>query len=149
MEAVLEKMKTMDLEKSADLGELKKIENELNISLPKDYTQFMLLHNGGEGPIGEYGYLAVFGTDEIAEFYSEPGIKDALAGLFFFASDRSGYLYAYDFRSSDIQIVEVPDNIREMEEIRPVAGSFGEFIDYIYNIDDSEYEDILSEGEQN
>lgn len=149
MEAYLEKMKTMELEEPADLSILQRIEKKYNLSLPADYIQFMLLHNGGEGPVGEYGYLAVFGTDEIEQFHQEAGIGAALPPFFFFASDRSGYLYAYDYRDSDIKIVEVPDNISEMNEIKTVATSFSEFIDYIYNIDDSEYEDILSDGEQN
>ena len=149
MEAYLEKMKTMDLEKPAELSVLQRIEKDFRLSLPKDYIQFMLLHNGGDGAVGKYGYLAVFGTDEIVEFYQEAGIGDALPSFFFFASDRSGYLYAYDYRDSDIKIVEVPDDISEMNEIKTVASSFGEFIDYIYDIDDSEYEDILREAEQN
>jgi len=145
MEAFLEKMKTMDLENPAELSMLQKIEKDLGFSLPEDYIRFMLLHNGGEGPVGEYGYLAVWGTDEIQQFYQEAGIGDALPPFFFFASDRSGYLYAYDFRDSDIKIIEIPDDPDEMNEIKTVASSFSEFIDYIYAIDDSEYEDILSE----
>ena len=149
MEEILEKMKTMELEEPADSITLKKFEKEFNISLPEEYLQFMLLHNGGEGPIGEYGYLAIFGTEEIAEFYQESSLKDVLAGFFIFASDRSGYLYAFDFSSSNVKVVEIPDNIREMAEMKLVAESFGDFIEYIYSIDDSEYEEILSEGELN
>ena len=147
MDEILEKMKTMELEEPADLEVLKKLEEEFHISFPEEYIEFMLLHNGGEGPVGEYGYLAVFGTDEIVEFYQEPGIKDALAGFFFFASDRSGYLYAFDYHSTGIKIVEVPEDIRDLSEIKPIADTFGGFIEYIYEIDDSEFEDILREGE--
>ena len=147
MNDLLENMKTMELYEPTAPEKLKLIEEELRITLPEDYVKFMLLHNGGEGPVGEYGYLAVFGTDEIAEFFQEPGIKDALQGLFFFASDRSGYLYAYDFRFAKVGIVEVPEDIRDMAEIKPVADSFADFIQYIYDIDDSEFEDILREGE--
>ena len=140
-------MEMMELRAPALLSDLQTIAKGLKVTLPEDYIQFMLLHNGGEGPVGDYGYLAVFSTDEIAEFYQEPGAKDAMPGFFFFASDLSGYLYAYDLRAMDATVVEIPDDISDASEIKPVAHSFAGFIDYIYQIDDSDFEDILREGE--
>ena len=30
-------------------------ERALGVRLPPDYVEFMLAHNGGEGPVGEHG----------------------------------------------------------------------------------------------
>ena len=37
----------------------------LPFSLPESYVNFMNYYDGGEESIGEYGYLAIFGVDEI------------------------------------------------------------------------------------
>lgn len=132
-----EMMSDMDLNSSSDATLLHNIETEFNITLPKQYFSFMQLHNGGEGPIGEYGYLAIWDTEELMSFNQTNGFKD---NLFYFASDRGGTLYAFDFNNHDTKIVELQEDEIDYSGVEIIANSFEEFISYIYGIDDGEYD---------
>ena len=137
----------MRFKEPASESDLQAFQEKLKITLPAEYISFMLLHNGAEGPIGEYAFLAIWSTDEISEFYHDDMLKDILPGYFFFASDRSGYLFAFDCHSIENRIVRVPDDIEELSEITVIANSFGEFINYIHNLDFSEDMSQIKEGE--
>ena len=56
MNSIYDLMSEMELSKPAKKDKLEMIEKKFNIVLPKQHIDFMLLHNGGEGNIGKYGY---------------------------------------------------------------------------------------------
>ncbi len=140
MDSMLEMMKDMDLNCPASCDDLKKIETEFKIVLPKQYFDFMRLHNGGEGPIGKYGYLAIFSLKELIDSNGDDKINDYHPGLFYFASDRGGMIYAFNMHTKEKSIVELPCDSIDFEDVEVIAESFGNFINYIYNIDDSKFE---------
>ncbi|MEE0061344.1 MAG: SMI1/KNR4 family protein [Acutalibacteraceae bacterium] len=139
MMKILEMMKDMDLNIPSNINILHNMESKFEIKFPKQYFDFMKIHNGGEGPIGEYGYLAVWDTEEIFDYNSTSSMKNFLPELFYFASDRGGTIYAFDMRNASMNIVELPDDSIDYSEVQVIANSFEEFITYIYEIDDSEY----------
>lgn len=108
--------------------------------LPDDYIEFMKLHNGGEGPVGEYGYLAIWDTNEFIDTNVKGIYNVPISDMVYFSSDRSGLLYAFDTRSDMKSIVEIPEDAEDFSEIDEVATSLKEFIQYIHDIDDSEFE---------
>lgn len=133
MNSIYDLMSEMELSKPAKKDKLEMIEKKFNIVLPKQHIDFMLLHNGGEGNIGKYGYLAIWSVSEIIQFNSNSTHKEYLPELFFFASDRSGMLFAYDMEDSSMRIVQVSDEAIDIEDIEYIASSFNEFIEFNYN----------------
>ena len=140
MNHILEKIKEMELNAPCSIEQLHTMEQRLNVILPRQYMEFMQLHDGGEGPIGEYGYLAIWDISEALSFNQSSDINKYIFGLIYFASNRGGTLYAFD-TNRDMKIVELEcDSIDYSEEVEVVADSFEEFIEYIYCIDDSEFD---------
>lgn len=141
MNQILEKMKEMELNPPCSIEQLHTIEQKLNIALPGQYMDFMQLHEGGEGPIGEYAYLAIWDISEMLSYNQDSDVNKYITGLIYFASDRGGTLYAFDTNRA-MKVVELQaDSIDYCEEVEVVADSFEEFVEYIYCIDDSEFDD--------
>mgnify|MGYP002733180252 CR=1 FL=1 len=61
-----------------------------------------------------------------------------MEGLFNFASDRGGVVYAYDMNDGMRTIVEYYDDTIDRAELRPIANSFVEFVKYAYDYEYSE-----------
>lgn len=139
MEHILEKMKDMELNAPCSIEELYVINRKLNVTLPEQYINFMQLHNGGEGSIGKYGYLAIWDIKEMLSFNQSSDINKYIFGLIYFASDRGGTLYAFDTKAA-MKIVELQSDSVDYYEATVVADSFEKFVEYIYNIDDSEFD---------
>ena len=129
----------MKLGKPCSEEELNNIEKSIMKKLPNDYIEFMKSHNGGEGPVGKYGYLAIWNTQEFIDTNNDKDIVP-IRDLVYFASDRSGLLYAFDTRNGMKSIVELPEDAEDYSEVDQVATSFKDFIQYIHDIDDSEFE---------
>lgn len=139
MNELLHMISKMDLNSPCDIDELQKIEKYIEQKLPSDYVEFMKLHNGGEGPVGEYGYLAIWDTNEIIDTNIHRKYFIPISELLYFASDRSGLLYAFDTRNDLKCILELPEDAESYTDTKKIATSFLGFIQYIYDIDDSEF----------
>lgn len=138
LDKIKEMTKDMEYNKPSTKEELEKIEKEFNIVLPEDYKNFMLLTNGAEGPIGEYGYLAIFDTEEVKWYNTEGPLKEHFPELFFIASIRGGYVYALDTRKESMKYVRVDDFATQYDEVEEVCDTFERLIEIEYLIDDSE-----------
>lgn len=134
----LDKMNQMQLEKPMNVDEIYSLEKDFHFTFPEKYKEFLLLHNGGEGPVGKYGYLAIFGWKELISSNGKEKINDYHPELFYFASDRGGMIYAFDISVDQKPIVELPSDSIDYDDIKIVADNFNDFVNYIYNIDDSE-----------
>ena len=109
-------------------------------ALPSDYLEFLRECDGGEGFIGDGGFLAIWPVQEVLSAREEEIFRDA-AWLIPFASDGSSSAYAFDLTSSPearrvvkIGYLEVGD--REMEEHR--GNTFLEFLESIATERDEE-----------
>lgn len=136
----LDKISQMKLEKPMSVDEIYTLEKELHFTFPEQYKRFLLLHNGGEGPVGEYGYIAILGSEELISSNGEDKINDYHPELFYFASDRGGMIYAFDTSADQNPIVELPCDSIDNDDVEIVAENFKDFISYIHDIDDSEFE---------
>ena len=136
----LDKLNQVRLEKPVNADEISFVEKDFHFTFPKQYKEFLLLHNGGEGPVGEYGYIAIFGLEELISSNGEDKINDYHPELFYFASDRGGMIYAFDMSVDKKPIVELPGDSVDYDDVEIVAGNFNDFVNYIYNIDDSEFD---------
>lgn len=140
MDNFLDKMSQMKLGKPLDIFDICAVESDFNITFPEQYKEFMLLHDGGEGAIGKYGYIAIFSLKELVDSNGDDKINDYHPGLFYFASDRGGMIYAFNMQTENKFIVELPCDSIDFEDVEVIDENFGNFINYIYNIDDSEFE---------
>lgn len=140
MDKLLTLMSDMKLNAPCNYDKLIKIENEFNFNLPNDYVEFMKKHDGGEGPIGKYGYLAVWNVEEVFSYNYEKNGPVLSDDILFFSSDRGGTIFAFKKDNDLFTIVELQDDTIDLEEIEITASSFEDFIQYEYDIDDSEFE---------
>ena len=136
----LDKINQMKLEKPLHAAEMDTLEKAFHFTLPEQYKEFLLLYNGGEGTVGEYGYIAILGSEELVSSNGADKINDYHPELFYFASDRGGMIYAFDRSQTETPIVELPCDSMDQDDVEMVAENFKDFINYIYSIDDSEFD---------
>lgn len=67
-----------------------------NMALPDEYIDFMSLHDGGEGPIGDYGYACLFKLEELEEINRDYDVVNSWPGHIVIGSDMGGMLLAYN-----------------------------------------------------
>ena len=134
MRDYLVEMNQMSFNEPVTEEEVQALENELKVVLPESYKEFLTVHNGGKGAIGEYGYLEVYGTKELVGANGDNKAFDIHPEYFCFASDRGGTEYAFDMNSDEKKIVEVPWNAGDDKNIKVVAKDFGNLIDYLFHV---------------
>ena len=110
---------------------LEKAGKALGIAFPDDYVEFMLESDGAEGPIGKSSYLALYPVGALVDNQRNYAVDELAPGLVLFGSDGGGTAYAFDKRSSAVEIVEVPFIPLSLEEARPVGRSFESFLAFL------------------
>jgi len=103
-------------------------ERRLQWKLPADYIKLLALTNGGEGFLGDGGYLVLWPIEELAAMNEEYEIWLYLPGFVSFGGNGGGEGYAYDIRSSQIAIVQFPFIGMEPEVVIPLASDFSGFL---------------------
>lgn len=98
----------------------------VGLPLPLEFCEFLSVHNGGEGFVGE-SYLVIWAAEELAQFNQEYQVSEYAPGLLLFGSDGGGEGYAFDFRQNSPSIVKVPFIGMELKYATPVAKTFSEF----------------------
>lgn len=71
------------------------IEKINEVVLPKDYVEFMRMHNGGEGDIGETWFI-LYPLEELQEINDAYEIEEFLPGHIIISSNGGGELYGID-----------------------------------------------------
>lgn len=110
-----------------------KLQELLDCELPKDYINFMLSSNGGEGWIGENSYLMLWKLEEILELNSKYNAFELAPGLLIFGSNGAIDAYAFDTRIEGIPIVNIPFIGMNLNEINYLGDTFEEFLENLYN----------------
>lgn len=117
----------LDLRGGAPESAIADAEDQLRWTLPKDYREFLIRANGGEGFVGE-SYVILWATEELAQFNKEYQVDEYAPGLTLFGSDGGGEGFAFDRRSGVATVVQVPFIGMALEYARPVADSFDQFL---------------------
>ncbi|NOU92498.1 hypothetical protein GC093_04515 [Paenibacillus sp. LMG 31456] len=73
--------------------DIEDVETMLRIKFPVDYVEFRLQTNGGEGTIGESGYLRLWKIGEIVQGNVEYSVHEFAPGLIIIGSDVGGAAY--------------------------------------------------------
>ena len=106
---------------------------QLGISLPDQYKEFMIETNGAEGFVGVNSYLAIWPIDQIVQLNDEYAVKEFTPGLVYFGSDGGGMAYAFDCRDEITSIVEFPFESIDVEDARSCGRTFNEFMQNLYS----------------
>jgi hypothetical protein len=118
----------LTLSAPASISDIEQVQSELAVGLPDDYVAFMLRSNGAIGPVGETGYVNLWPINELAELNQEYRAGEFAPGLLLFGSDGGGEAFAFDRRNSAMPIVGVPFVGMSLNEVRPIAPTFAEFL---------------------
>lgn len=106
-------------------------EEKLEFCFPKEYSDFLLIGNGGEGWVGENSYLSLWKLEEIIFLNEAYATSEFAPGLILFGSDGGLNAYAFDTRNESI-IVKVPFIGMDLREVKICGKNFVEFLEYLY-----------------
>ncbi|MER8621861.1 SMI1/KNR4 family protein, partial [Mesorhizobium sp. M1409] len=95
------------LDAPADSAVVDGLSSRLGVALPKDYTNFLKEHNGGEGFIGD-SYIIFFKAEELVDFNREYEVEKYAPGILLFASNGGGEAYGFDTEDAAMPIVRIP-----------------------------------------
>ena len=112
----------------ADETTINTAETGLTIRFPSEYRDFLKFADGGEGQIGSGGYAALWRVEELRAFNNEYEVEKYAPGLLFFGSDGGGEGFAFDLRTSQLAIVQVPFIGMSLTDANTVASNFQEFL---------------------
>ncbi len=118
--------KEFSLSESASLEAIEAASSDVGLPLPKDYCDFISVHNGGEGFIGD-SYLILWAVEELSIFNAEYQVSEYAPGLLLFGSDGGGEAYAFDCRNGLFPIVRVPFIGMDLKYAKPIAKTFSDF----------------------
>lgn len=113
--------------------QIDKLQELLDCELPKDYINFILSSNGGEGWIGENSYLMLWRLEDILELNSKYNAFELVPGLLIFGSNGGIDAYAFDTRIEGIPIVNIPFIGMNLNEINYLGDTFEKFLENLYN----------------
>jgi hypothetical protein len=122
-EQLLEKF---DKNAPASISDIRQFEMTLGRPLSADYTAFLLYANGGEGWVGDNGYISLWPLEEILEANKSCGFDEFAPHLLAFGSDGGGEAFAFNMRVNEMPVVMV-DYIA-IEDERPMASNFYSFL---------------------
>jgi len=108
------------LDAPADAGAVDLLSEALGVMLPKNYTAFLKLHNGGEGFIGD-SYIILWKAEELADFNRQYEVEKYAPGVLIFASSGGGEAYGFDIQSPSMPIIRVPFVGMAREYAEPVG----------------------------
>ena len=106
-----------------------RVEQELGVSLPDDYVQFVSYHNGAEGDVGNE-LLQLFRFEDLPAIRRQTAYDELLPCTIPFGSNGSSELFAFDTRTSPMPIVAMPnpDIDIDIEEAIVLGHSFEAFL---------------------
>lgn len=121
----------IELKLPCSMEAIKEVEKNLGFTFPKDYSDFLLTSNGGEGWVGEDSYLSLWKVDEIVALNEAYEVSEFAPGLILFGSDGGLDAYGFDIRDESTAIVEIPFIGMDLREVKNCGNTFVEFLEYL------------------
>lgn len=103
-------------------------ERHFGREFPKDYRDFMMSSNGGEGFVGAHSYLRLWKIEELPLMNDGYEAANYLPDSLLFGTDGGEEAFGFDLRSSEIKIVEAPFIGMEWKYARLLSDSFHGFL---------------------
>lgn len=106
------------------------MENQLGLSFPPDYREFMIASDGAEGRVGAGSYLQLWAVEELPQLNQIARTSHFAPGMILFGSDGGSASYAFDARQEDdILFVELPDYPFMPTRVTMLGRSLREFLE--------------------
>lgn len=132
MNIVEKYMMDMDLNEPSNLSSINITEENLKIKFPEQYKNFLMAHNGAEGPIGGNSYLVLWPIEDIISLNEEYGAFEFTPEILYFGSDGGEMAYAFDRRTLIVKIIEIPFESISIDDAVELSDDFDDFIKLIY-----------------
>lgn len=120
-----------DLNRPVNLDLINSVEEELNFNFPKEYKDFLLFADGGEGPIGQ-AYLNLWKVEELIEDNEEYSVEEFAPGMLIIGSDGGDTAFCIDTRYQEKPFVSIPFIGMDLEEVEKISDTFEGFIEALY-----------------
>jgi hypothetical protein len=104
------------------------LEHKLGVRFPDDYRVFLKRSNGCEGFIAENRYVVIWPIEQVLELNDAYCVSEFAPGLILFGSDGGETGFAFDSRSVNVPLVQVPFIGMALSEAVIKGGSFEEFL---------------------
>jgi hypothetical protein len=103
--------------------------------LPESYLSFLRLFNGGEGVIGESGYVILWALRDLLPLNSAYEANDLLPGFLLFGSNGGGEAFAFDLTAA-MRICKVPFVGMHPSLVEYVADDLPALLRYLAGLED-------------
>jgi hypothetical protein len=103
------------------------------LRLPDEYLGFLKVSDGVEGFVGEHSYLVLWPIEQLLKLNEDYEVEEFAPGLLIFGSDGGDTAYAYDTRSEEMPIVEVPFIGMNLEAVTTCGTTFVDFLQYLHD----------------
>lgn len=107
-------------------------------TLPLEYLEFLKKTNGGYGFIGNESYVILWQLEEIGFLNKAYEVQKYVPGLLLFGSNGGGESYGFDIRKKSWNIVQIPFVGMSWDLAQPLAKSFNQFLNYLYDINSAD-----------
>jgi hypothetical protein len=124
-------LKEFELNDPIKLKAIQEVEDQLAFNFSKEYIDFLLHSNGGEGSIG-HSYLRLWRLEELIEDNEGYGVQDFAPGLLIIGSDGGDTAYCIDTRFEEKPFVSVPFVGMDLDEVQQCGNTFTEFLRFLY-----------------
>lgn len=118
----------LSLREPASTMQVQQLEQQLGISLPQDYVDFLRYTNGVEGLVKGRSYVSIWAAEDIVTNNKDYEVEEFAPGILLFGSDGGGEAHAFDLRDPALPIVDIPFIVLDLADVRPLARTFTEFI---------------------
>ncbi len=99
------------------------------VKLPNDYLQFLGEYNGGEGSVGNEGYLQLWSFEKLTELNDFYETRQKLPRCALIGTDLSGSKFGVTVGG---EFFSIPDDMDlNKDEIKILCGSFEKFIEIV------------------
>ncbi len=96
----------------------------------RKFEAFLKETVSGEGMVGENSYLILWKKDQREDLNEAYAVREYLDNVFLIGSDGGDMAYGLNEKGEYIEVPFIGMNDRE---VKIIAGTFDEFIDYLWN----------------
>jgi cell wall assembly regulator SMI1 len=125
---MIEYFKEGDLRSPASETEISQLERDLGFGLPADYREFLLLSDGYNGDVGAKGYAQLWSVRELTANNEGYEVGSWVPELTLIGSNGGPTAYGIDRQEVRASFVSIPFVPMARDEIRPLGGTFVEFL---------------------
>jgi hypothetical protein len=116
----------------ASKNSIEKSRTEMDIRIPEDYTDFLMLSNVGEGFIGEQ-YVILWSVDEIKEANEGYEVQKYLANVILLGTNGGGDGIGVEWTDSKARYISVDLIGMEIDYATNIGTTIFEVMKYWYN----------------